>query len=94
MYYVYIVFCRDGTYYVGMTNDLEKRVAEHNVGVDPSCYTFRRRPVILAYSEAFADVWDAIGNEKKLKGWSHRKKSALVRGHWGAANRFTRSKNH
>jgi putative endonuclease len=79
---MYMVFCTDGTYYVGVTNNLERRVGEHNYGVDPSCYTYQRRPVVLAYSQEFAYVWDAIDAEKKIKGWSHAKKSALARGDW------------
>ncbi|MBV8333175.1 MAG: GIY-YIG nuclease family protein [Candidatus Eremiobacteraeota bacterium] len=81
-YFVYMVRCTDGTYYVGMTNDGDRRIAEHNLGLDRGCYTFSRRPVVLVYSEHFNDVWDAISSEKKLKGWSHAKKSALVRGDW------------
>lgn len=81
-YYVYMVFCTDGTYYVGMTNDLERRIGEHNYGIDPDCYTFSRRPVVLKYSQDFASVWDAIDAEKKIKRWSHPKKSALARGDW------------
>ena len=42
-YFVYMVFCRDGTYYVGVTNDADRRVAEHNLGVDADSYTYSRR---------------------------------------------------
>ena len=93
IYYVYMVFCRDGTYYVGMTNDLDRRIAEHNLGIDPACYTFSRRPVILVYSSGSTDVWEAISGEKQLKGWSHRKKSAFVRRDWAAMKRFSRQKS-
>ena len=74
--------CFDGTYYIGITNDLNRRVAEHESGSDPSCYTFMRRPVLCVWSQIFAEVLDAIRCEKKLKRWSHNKKSALVRGDW------------
>ena len=89
-YYVYMLFCIDGTYYIGMTNDLDRRVAEHTLGIDPHCYTFLRRPVVLVYSSSFTDVLEAISCEKKLKGWSHRKKTALARGDWDAIKRFSR----
>jgi putative endonuclease len=91
-YFVYMVFCADGTYYIGMTGDLERRLAEHNHGVNPLCYTFSRRPVALVYSSSFDDIWEAIDCEKKLKGWSHWKKSALVRGDWGSVKAL--SKKH
>jgi putative endonuclease len=81
-YYVYMVMCTDGSYYVGITNDVERRVAEHNYGIDKNCYTFVRRPVVAVHVSEFTEVWQALDCEKKLKGWSHAKKSALVRGDW------------
>ena len=52
MNYTYILECSDGTYYTGWTNDLEKRVKMHNAGKGAK-YTKPRRPVVLAYYEAF-----------------------------------------
>jgi predicted GIY-YIG superfamily endonuclease len=75
-YFVYMVLCSDGTYYVGITNDLDRRIAEHELGIDPTCYTYRRRPVKLVYASEHQWVEQALENEKKIKGWSHRKKSA------------------
>ena len=92
-YYVYMVFCRDGNYYIGMTNDVDNRVAQHNFGVDPDCYTFSRRPVVLVYSCSFSEVTEAIACEKQLKGWSRRKKAALARGDWDAVKRFSRRRS-
>ena len=89
-YYVYMLFCREGSYYIGITNDVENRVAQHNLGIDPDCYTFSRRPVVLVYSSAFSEVTEAIACEKQLKGWSRRKKAALARGDWDAIKRFSR----
>ncbi|HET6894123.1 MAG TPA: GIY-YIG nuclease family protein [Candidatus Baltobacteraceae bacterium] len=83
-YFVYMVLCDDGSYYVGVTNDADRRVAEHNAGIDPHCYTFTRRPVHLVYSQQFNEVDDAIRSEKQIKGWSRKKKAALVRGDWNA----------
>ncbi len=77
-----MVMCTDGTFYVGVTNDVERRFGEHNFGIDPDCYTYTRRPVVLVYVSEFTEVWDAIDCEKRLKGWSHAKKSALARGDW------------
>ena len=77
-YYVYIVECSDKSYYTGITNDLERRIEEHNLGNNTSSYTFKRRPVVLKYYAHFFDVNQAIVWEKKIKGWSRKKKEALV----------------
>jgi len=79
-YYVYIVLCFDGSYYTGVTNNLEKRINEHNAGIDTNCYTFKRRPITLKFFQEFTDIKDAITKEKQIKGWSRKKKEALIRG--------------
>ena len=56
-YHVYMVRCADGSYYIGMTNDCQRRVDEHRNGIDPKCYTYSRRPVELVYTALFTDVW-------------------------------------
>jgi urocanate hydratase len=81
-YLVYIVECNDGSYYVGITNDIERRLREHNNGHNTSCYTYTRRPVVLKYVERFQNVDAAITWEKQLKGWSRKKKEALFREDW------------
>lgn len=78
-YTVYIVECHDGAYYVGVTNDLERRLWEHNTGFDKKCFTYKRRPVELKYYESCSDINQAIAYEKQLKGWSRKKKQALFR---------------
>ena len=83
-YFVYIVECSDGTYYTGVTNDVERRVGEHNFGLDERSYTFTRRPVELVFSTEFKEVNDAIQFEKQLKGWSRAKKRAIIEGRWHA----------
>ena len=92
-YFVYMVFCRDGSYYIGITNDIDRRVWEHNQGFDEESYTFSRRPVVLVYSTAFDYVGDAIDWEKKLKRWSRKKKSALVRGDWKMIGKLAKGKH-
>ena len=89
-YFVYMVLCDDGSYYTGVTRDADRRVAEHNEDLDPRCYTFTRRPVKLVYSSQFNEVDDAIRFEKRLKGWSRKKKQALVRGDWNEIVRIAR----
>lgn len=66
-------------YYTGITNDVERRILEHNEGLDKDCYTYKRKPVVLKYYEYFLDVHQAIAREKQLKGWSRKKKEALFR---------------
>jgi len=83
-YYVYMLRCADGSFYVGITSDLERRIGEHTFGIDSGCYTFERRPVELVHSSDFHDVDDAIRWEKQLKGWSRRKKIALIANDWAA----------
>jgi putative endonuclease len=81
-YFVYIVRCSDGLYYTGVTNDVERRIWEHNEGIHENSFTFKRRPVELMYWEKFADINQAISWEKQLKGWSRKKKEALFKGDW------------
>jgi len=78
--FVYILRCKDGTYYVGSTRgSLEDRVAQHNAG-NFGGYTASRRPVVLVWQQKFQYVTDAIAAERQLKGWSRAKKEALIRG--------------
>ena len=78
---IYILLCADGSYYTGVTRrDVEARVSEHQQGLDPSCYTFKRRPVRLVHAEAYARVDEAIAAERRIKGWSRAKKEAYMRG--------------
>ena len=77
-YHVYILLCSDGSYYTGVTNDIDRRFEEHQNGSDPYCYTYSRRPLVLKFSEPYQFVDDAIGREKQIKGWSRRKKEALI----------------
>jgi len=90
-YWTYMLRCRDGSYYVGVTSEIEIRVAKHALGLDPDAYTFRRRPVKLVYTEVFYRPDEAIHAEKRLKGWSRAKKEALVRGDWDAIRELSRS---
>jgi putative endonuclease len=76
-YYVYILLCNDGSYYTGVTNNLDERLAQHNSGYAVSSYTFKRRPVILKFSQQFHDINQAIALEKQIKGWSRKRKNLL-----------------
>ena len=81
-YFVYILKCKDDSYYTGITNDLERRLNEHHSGKNKDSYTHDKRPLILMWFETFNDVLNAIETEKKIKGWSRRKKEALIEEDW------------
>ncbi len=81
-YYVYMLRCIDGTFYTGVTNDVDRRFGEHVAGFDPGCYTYTRRPLRLIYAGEFDDPNAAIAFEKQLKGWSHKKKRAFADRDW------------
>ena len=86
-YYVYMLRCIDGTFYVGVTNDIERRFAEHCMGEHPG-YTNTRRPLRLVYVGEFDRPGDAIAFEKRLKGWSHKKKRAFADQDWPLLKRL------
>jgi predicted GIY-YIG superfamily endonuclease len=88
-FYVYILRCRDGSYYVGHTDNLEKRMVEHTEGLCGG-YTARRRPVELVFADEFATREETIERERQLKGWSRLKKEALIRGDWDSLKRLAR----
>ena len=82
MFFVYMLECADGAYYVGSHrgDDIMARVHEHNLGKYPKAYTYKRRPVTLIWSEYFSNPDDMVAAERRLKGWSRAKKEAFVRG--------------
>ncbi|MBI1286299.1 MAG: GIY-YIG nuclease family protein [Flavobacteriales bacterium] len=82
-FYVYILECADGSYYTGITNDVDRRIAQHQAGNDPRAYTWNKRPVKLVYHQQFLDANDAIAFEKRVKGWNRKKKLALIEGRFG-----------
>jgi putative endonuclease len=77
-YYTYILSNKsDTTLYIGVTNDLERRVSEHRSGMIPG-FTQKYNCHKLVYFESFSDVEQAIAREKQLKKWSRAKKDALI----------------
>jgi putative endonuclease len=91
--YVYILKCSDGSYYVGVTNNLERRLEEHNAGLIEDCYTKNRRPVEVVYWEPFSDYNQAFEFETRLKKWSRKKKEALIKGNWDKLKELSICKN-
>ena len=90
-YYVYIVECIDKSYYTRVTNNLERRLWEHNNDNNPLACTFKRRPLLLKYCQRFQDINQAIAWGKQLKGWSRKKKEALFADNWDEIIRLAKS---
>ncbi|MDF0604520.1 GIY-YIG nuclease family protein [Neisseriaceae bacterium TC5R-5] len=90
-FWVYIVQCANGCYYTGHTDNLGQRLAQHIAGAIPSCYTFKHRPVTLVFSQACTSREEALTAERQIKGWSRKKKEAMMRGDWQEVSRLARS---
>jgi len=92
-FWVYMLLCSDGSYYTGHTDNLEKRIAEHQAGEIPG-YTSTRLPVDLVFKQDFPTRVEALAAEQQIKGWSRKKKEAMIRGDlkevqrlaWGTRN--------
>jgi len=80
-FYVYILKCYDNSYYVGHTDNLDKRLAEHT-DKKFSGYTATRLPFECVYIEKFQTKDEAFVVERRIKGWSRAKKEALIAGRW------------
>ena len=89
MFWVYVLRCADGSYYTGHTDDLPRRVAQHEFGTLP-CYTRSRRPTHVVYSQEFGTRIEALSAERQIKGWSRAKKEALFAKDWEAIRRLAR----
>jgi len=86
-FWVYILKCSDNSYYTGHTENLEKRLAEHRDATIP-CYTQSRLPVELAFSDSSPTRKEALSAERQIKGWSRKKKEAMIRGDWKEVQRI------
>jgi predicted GIY-YIG superfamily endonuclease len=93
MPHVYIVRCNDDTYYVGSTWNLDGRLWQHNHSPDGAIYTRRRRPVTLVWNAEFDSIAQAFAFEKRIAGWSRKKKEALMRGDYEALIALSRRKS-
>ena len=88
-FWVYVLRCADRRYYTGHTDNLDRRIAEHQHG--GFCdFTSRRRPVELMWSESFGSRLEALEAERRIKPWSRAKKEALFVGDWAALSHFAR----
>jgi predicted GIY-YIG superfamily endonuclease len=88
-FWVFILRCADGSYYVGHTDKLDARVSAHQAG-EIDGYTRTRRPVHLVFSEEFSTRGEALTHERQIKGWSRAKKEALMKGNWSRIRALSR----
>ena len=77
MNYTYIVKCSDGSLYTGWTNNLEKRIKDHNAGRGAK-YTKARRQVVLVYKEEFPTKQEAMKREWEIKRLSRKEKLSMI----------------
>ncbi len=91
MAWMYILECADGSYYVGSTNNLERRLLEHQDGRGAR-YTTRRLPVNLVCSEEYSRVAEAFEREKQIQNWSRSKREALINGNRDSLPKLAKKK--
>jgi putative endonuclease len=77
MYYIYVLLCKDGSYYIGSTNDIHKRFQDHLNGRGAK-YTKSHKPEKIIYREKFASKSEALKREAELKKWTKIQKAALI----------------
>ena len=92
-FFVYILRCVDYSYYVGHTDDLERRITQHDAG-EIRGYTEGRRPLRLVFVQEFPTREEALAAERQLKGWSRAKKEALILKNWERLRLLARSGNY
>ena len=90
-FYTYMLHCADRSFYIGHTDDLQTRVAQHEAGAIPG-HTQNRRPIKLVWSQEFGTRMEALEAERQIKGWSRAKKLALIREDWSLISTLARSK--
>lgn len=93
-YFVYLLECSDKSIYVGLTNSIDRRLKEHQLGLNDECYTYSRRPVKLIFSQGFIQFKQAMLFEKKIKKWSRKKKLALANENYDELRRLSVCQNN
>ena len=88
-WFVYILRCNDGSYYVGHTEDVPARVQRHQDGTG-AAWTAARRPVSLMFEEEHPSEAAAVARERQIKKWSRQKKEAPVNGRLAALKTLSR----
>ena len=88
-FWCYILKCSDGKYYTGHTDDLDRRIAQHQH--DGFCnFKSRRLPVTLIWAQDFPTRHEALASELRVKKWSPAKKEALAASDWARLSHFAR----
>jgi len=90
-YHVYILKCKDNLYYTGVTSNIQKRFNQHQEGFYKLCFTYKRRPVEIVFLQLYSSINQAIQFEKKIKGWSRRKKEALIEERWNDLIKYSKN---
>ncbi len=91
VFWAYLLRCGDGSFYAGHTDNLDARVSQHMAG--RGCdYTARRQPITFAWAQDFPSRLEALESERRIKGWSHAKKEALIAGDWERVVQLSRSR--
>ena len=90
-FHVYILKCSDNSYYTGHTDNLEQRLSQHQQRYFRTCYTATRLPVELLYCQEFPAREEALASERQIKGWSRKKKEAMMRGDWNEVSRLAQN---
>ncbi|PKB80183.1 MAG: hypothetical protein BZY88_09590 [SAR202 cluster bacterium Io17-Chloro-G9] len=89
-FHVYILRCWDGSYYVGHTDNLESRIGAHQAGLFAG-YTAKRTPVRLEFTAEFPTRIEALERERQIKGWTRRKKKALIQRDWDLLRQLSKT---
>ena len=88
-FWTYILLCADRRYYAGHTDDLERRIAQHQSGAIEG-FTSSRLPVRLMWAQDFPTRIEALEAEMRVKKWSRAKKEALIRSDWQTVSHFAK----
>lgn len=81
-FFLYILKCNDESYYIGHTDNLEKRISEHKLSFFKSAYASKRLPFEVAHVQMFTTRYEALAAERKIKKWNRKKKAAYIEGDW------------
>ena len=91
-FWAYMLHCNGGAFYMGQTDDLERRIAQHEAGAIPG-FTRDHLPVKFVWCQEFGTREEAKAAELRIKGWSRAKKMALIRSDWSEISRLSKKKD-
>ena len=92
MWYLYLLKCKNGQLYTGITDNLKRRFEEHQSGKGGH-YTKYSQPQEIFYSEIFSDRFEAENRESQIKGWSRNKKLALAQNNTNRLRELSKSRD-